>query len=381
MHRSNKILILLVVTVLVVAAAVMMTYRSSPQAIGEKEYVFPGLVDKINDLAMIEVNSKDGKLTIKRHAEQWVIEQSDNYPASFNKVRQVAVTLADLRILAAKTSNPSLYEKLGVEDPEGENSKSRRLTLSNSANDEIASLIVGGRRISSAPGGSQGYYIRIPGQAQALLVEGDLNISVKSNDWFEAEILNIDSKHISEVVIDHPDGSRVKLSRDAGTDDYLLADIPDGKEAQTTYTLNRAGSILTNVRVDDVRSADNFEFPDEMTVATVKTFDGMTARIKSTTRDDTNWAWFEFDYQAPVAEEEAAPAPEETPEEAAEEEMTDTPQEQTDQIDQQQVDQLKQKTAGWVYEIPSYKFELFTRKLDDLVKDIEPEAQNDAEKN
>ena len=41
------------------------------------------------------------------------------------------------------------------------------------------------------------------------------------------------------------------------------------------------------------------------------------------------------------------------------------------------MDELKLKTSGWVYKIPSYKFELFTRKLDDLVKDVEPEEEQD----
>ncbi len=35
------------------------------------------------------------------------------------------------------------------------------------------------------------------------------------------------------------------------------------------------------------------------------------------------------------------------------------------------------KTTGWVYQIPSYKFETFIKKLDDLIEDIPVEEPED----
>ena len=394
MLRSNKFLLLFLITLVVVTAAVVMTYRSSPNVKRDREDVFPGLVDRINDIAKIEVMDRDGELTVVHREDRWVIEQADNYPASFDKIKKVAVAVADLKLLSTKTSNPSLYNKLGVENPEGEQAKSRRITLRDSADKELASMIVGNRRTSSAPGNSPGYYIRLPGQEQALLVEGDLNIGVTPGDWIDAEIIDIDSKLVREVEIVHPDGSKVLLSREKGKEDFLLADIPEGKEAQSTYTLNRAGSILDNIRADDVRSAQGFDFPQEFTVATVRTYNGLTARITGVTVDDDNWARFEFDYQPPATQEEVKPVTDTAPEgnesrvkEAGAEKTVapDAPEAESedkkDQIDEEQVELLRQKTAGWVYKIPSYKFDLFTRKLDDLVKDIEPEEEEEQQEN
>ena len=355
------------------------------------------------------MSGKDGSLSIKREGKDWVIEQADNYPASFNKVRQAAIAVAELKTIAEKTSNPAYYSRLGVEDPGGANAKSRLLTLFNTTGGKLASLIVGKRRMSSAAAGSNGYYIRMPGGTQALLVEGDLNINAKAADWFDPQIINIKPEHISEVVIDHPDETPLRLSRATAKDDFVLAEVPEGREPQSSYTLNRIEDILDGVRVEDARSADKFKFPDHATVATVKTYDGMTAKITSAVVDGASWSRFSFDFQTPpaTATEQAsntavetgktAGKPAETPPATAEEKAAPTtdeagkadkegkearqvgtaPKQDKDKIDQKLVDQLRQKTAGWVYKIPSYKFELFTRKLDDLVKDKEPEKKDE----
>lgn len=381
MRGSNKFLILAVLTIMVVIAAVVTTQHHAPTVTTEKDYVFPGLTDKINDVDRIEVTGKDGKLSIRREEKEWVIEQADNYPASFSKVRQAAITLAELKILAEKTSNPGYYSKLGVEDPGGEHAQSKLLTLFDTSGGKLASVIIGKPRMSSAATGSHGYYIRIPGGTRALLVEGDLNINAKPADWFDAEIVNIKPEHISEVVINHPDQKPLRLSRTTTKEDFMLADIPEGKELQSSYTVNRIDSILEGIRVEDVRSADKLKFPGRETGTTIKTFDGMTVTVNSTIIDGANWARFSFDFQSPPvahAEQQAVPAAEENETATGKDAKPETPsKEKADQIDQKLVVQLTQKTAGWVFKIPSYKFELFTRKLADLVKDKEPEKKEE----
>jgi len=411
MPRTNKLVFLGLVTLLVVVAAVVTSLKHAPTSSTGKEYTFPGLTDKINEVARIEVSGKDGSLSIKRQGKDWVIEQADNYPASFSRVRHAAIAVAELKTVAEKTSNPAYYSKLGVEDPGGEKAQSKLLTLFNTTGGKLASLIIGKQRMSSAAAGSHGYYIRLPGGPRALLVEGDLNINAKAVDWFDPQIVNIKPEHISEVVIDHPDEKPLRLSRATAKDDFILGEIPEGKESQSSYTINRIEDILDGVRVEDARSADKFKFPDQVTMATVKTYDGMTAVITSAVVDKENWSRFSFDFQAPpttvseqasnatvetgkgagkVAETPPATAEEKAPPTTEEADKADkagkaakptgtAPKEDKDKIDQKLTDQLKQKTADWVYKIPSYKFELFTRKLDDLVKDKEPEKKDEKE--
>ena len=384
MSGSNKLVFLGLITLLVVVAAVVTSKKHAPTSSRTTQYVFPGLTEKINEVARIEVSGKDGTLSIKGKGKDWVIEQSDNYPASFGKVRQAAITIADLKILAEKTGDPAYYSRLGVEDPEGKNAKSKLVTLYDATGGKLASLIIGKSRMSSAAADSKGYYIRMPGGTHALLVEGDLNIDAKPADWFDPDIINVKPEHISEVVINHPDVTPITLSRSTAKDDFVLADIPAGKEPQSSYTLNRIEDILEGVRVQDVRSADKIKFPDKPTVATVKTYDGMTAEITSATVDGVDWSRFQFRFQAPAPTNETVGK--DTKEAAGTKPAAQTAdnnakpveaatQASKDKLDEKLVDQLNKKTSGWVYKIPTYKFNLFTRKLDDLVKDKEPEKK------
>ena len=114
MSGSNKLVFLGLITLLAVVAAVVTTQKHEPTSSRTTKYVFPGLTERINEVARIEVSGKDGTLSIKGKGKDWVIEQADNYPASFGKVRQAAIAVAELKILAQKTSNPAYYARLGA---------------------------------------------------------------------------------------------------------------------------------------------------------------------------------------------------------------------------------------------------------------------------
>lgn len=386
MPRSNKLVFLGIVTLLVVSAAVVTSRRHAPTTSTEKQYVFPGLTGRINEVARLEVSGKDGDLTITRKGEDWLIKQADDYPAAFDKVRQAAIAVAEAKIIAEKTADPNNYPKLGVEDPTADKSKSRLFTLYDAKGGKLASLIIGKRRMSSAAPDSHGYYIRLPAGAHALLVEGNLDIGAKTADWFDPDIIDIKPKHISAVVIEHPGEQPLKLTRAAAGDDFTLADIPPGKELQSSYTVNRIEDILNGVRAEDVRSADSFKFPEQQTVASVTTYDGLTAVITSATVDGADWSRFHFKFQAPAASTAADANTDNGKTESAGAgndavQATASPKEKADKLDGKLADALNRKTSGWVYKIPAYKSNLFTHKLKDLVKDKEPEKKENKEKN
>ena len=81
---------------------------------------------------------------------QWAVESADDYPAKIDRIKDVVVSMSQLKILATKTDNPNLYPDLGVEGPESKNTSSLLLTLSDQSGATLASLIVGKPRKNSA---------------------------------------------------------------------------------------------------------------------------------------------------------------------------------------------------------------------------------------
>jgi len=70
------------------------------------------------------------------------VKEAGRYPAQFNKIKQAAVTVTDLKILATRTKKPELYAKLGAEDLTEEGVGSKLFTLKNNSDNSLASLIV-----------------------------------------------------------------------------------------------------------------------------------------------------------------------------------------------------------------------------------------------
>jgi hypothetical protein len=349
MIQSNKFLILSVITVLAVIAAVIISDRNSPVTSLEKELLFSDLKEKINDVARIKIQGKEDSIRLVRENEKWSVQEADNYPANFGKVRQIAIALSELEIDSAKTKNPENYSKLGVEDPESDGAESRLLTVVNGENRILVSLIVGKERLSSSSSENPGLYVRLPEQQQALLVNGDLDVSTNIVDWIDADLMNIEPKRIRQVSVTQLDGSTVSLTRNKDEDNFLLEDIPEGKEIKSEYTLNRQEDMLALLKIDGVRSEQAFSFPDESVVTSVETYDGLNVLINSISRDNKYYAKFIFTFSSPGYEAE-----------------------ETNLIETE-VEELVTKTSGWIYEIPGYKNELIIRKLDDLVADIEAE--------
>lgn len=371
--KTNKLILLFVITVIVVGIAVVTTHRQTPTTAKQKTALFPDFKTVINNVNNIVIKQGKDTLTVVNEGGKWKIREADGYPALFSKVKQTALAVSGMEVISQKTSNPDLYPKLGVEDPASADAKSSLLTMSDASGKALVTLIVGKNRLSPAASGSHGLYVRLPGKKPALLVESDLKASVKVADWIDRNLMDISPDHISGIHIAHGGDQDVVYRLDKDKKDLVLQNIPNGKQARSDYIKNRMKGILEDVRIDGVAADTKIKFPDSAVTATVHTTGGMTVDISSATVDDKHYAKFAFHYTAPAK-----------PEQQAAGKKTDHDKDKAKKNSSKVVDVAKQvaelsaKTADWVYQIPAYKFDTFTRKLDDLVEDIpkkEPEKK------
>ena len=181
---NNKYIIVTALTLIVVIAAVIVSQQRAPQTSMEKTRLFPELTGKINDVSELVIHDGQTTLTVHRVSEKWSIADADDYPALVDKVKQTVLAVSDLQVVAEKTNNPDLYKRLGVEDPDSLGATSHLLTLT-ADGDELATLIAGETRRSKSASSAPGLYVRIPGQQQALLVEGRLTVSTDIIQWIQ----------------------------------------------------------------------------------------------------------------------------------------------------------------------------------------------------
>ena len=384
---QHRYAIVAVLTVVAVGAAIIVSQQRAPETSREKPALFPQLAERINDVSKVVVRDAQNTLTVQRVADNWGIAEADNYPALLDKVKEAVLAVADLKVIAEKTDNPALYERLGVEDIDRQGATSTLLTLV-ADDEELAGLIVGDTRRSSSAAAAPGLYVRIPGQQQALLVAGRLTVSADIIQWLQRDIINIEGERVSTVRLRPAGATEVILSRDKPADDLVLQDLPEGKEQQSEYVIGRMATVLENVYADGVSKADNIDFSTPAATLEVTTFDGLTAVIEVAQRGAQPYARFAFaaretaagDAQVDAATDEArvdavapsGPDADSSPETDAEAEQKPTPA--------QEAAALNNLLQGWAYRLSTSKAELYTQTLDDLVREPEPEpVTEDAE--
>jgi hypothetical protein len=357
---SNKsLLILASVTIIIIIAAAISTSNRAPQTVVENPPLLPDLRNRINDISQIIIESPDNAVHITKLDDAWGVMQSDNYPARFDKVKKLVLDIAGLNIISEKTSNPDLFRELGVEDPSAENAASKMLTLLDGSGNELSRLIIGNTRPRD------GLYLRKAGTNDTYLVDGNPEVTADPGDWVESDLLDIANERVMETTIEHPDGEIITLSREQGSEDFTLAEIPEGRKARSGYFTNQPATFLADLTIENAKSRENFTFPEPQVITTIRTYDGLVANINSAKIDNVNHAIMEFS----VDESRLTTA-------SADEEETvvigEQPEQQPDV--RQEAEELNNKVDNWVFIIPQSKYLLLTKRIDELTDAIETES-------
>ncbi len=339
--KRQKLLVLSAITIAVIIIAALVNQSRAPQTTIEKETLFPELANKINDVTRIEIKSSEDPDVIlqKMQGGQWALQSADDYPAQFDKVKDVVVSLSQLKILATKTDNPKLYPELGVEGPEGNNTSSLLLTLSDQSGTTLASLIVGKPRKNNTGNNRPNLYVRKVDAKNALLVEGYLQLKSNNNAWYERNIINIPASRIQNVNIVKSNGDHLLINKHAeGDTDFKVI---EGSTASPSVLLNKLGTFFEDMNVEGVHAANNIEFPDNTTITTFTTFNGLIITVRNVLRDGKAFAHFSFTTAA-----------------TSDNSTDGKPENNSETISVEEESQLRnQFLSHWVYEIPEFKFE------------------------
>lgn len=351
---KKNFVVLSLITVIVIIAAIFAYQSSAPTTKQEKVFLFPALSAKINDINKITIKSNTNKIILQKSENNWVIVSADNYPAIFEKVRAAVVSLAQFKIIAEKTDNPSLYAKLGVQGHDKKASPSLLVTLYDAMDKKIDSVIIGSRSSGKSGSNLPGWYVRLPGMPRSYLVEGHHEISAHTIDWFDRDLVDIPASRIREIRIEHPDGNNIIIGKsDVSQAEFELLMPEVESKSILKIALARISKMLEELYADGVRSAANLVFPDETIDTSISTFDGQIINIKSTVIDNKYYSRFSFSSDTSMVENLQT--------ESVNESVTENT------IDPAKYSAvLNDRLSDWVFEIPDYKFADITASVKDL---------------
>ena len=116
--RPRSLLLMAVVALGLAALAAWVLLQRSGSAPASTGEALPGFADRIETIERVEVRGAgDGLLvSLVRRGEGWEIEQYPGWPANQREISRALFRLGEARRIEAKTDNPSLHARLGVED-------------------------------------------------------------------------------------------------------------------------------------------------------------------------------------------------------------------------------------------------------------------------
>jgi len=371
-------------TVVCIAAAMYALRDDAPDVTAADqvgETLFPALGDAsaINRVARIEVEKGGEVVSVVRRDGEWGVESLGGFPARFEAVKQNVLALADLERLAAKTDNPELYDRLGVQEPDTEESTSTRVTLADEGGATLASLIVGKPNPGKDP---PQLYVRAAGEDRAWLVEGSLSPPAEALGWVDKTIANIQAKRVQSITVAHADGEELTVYKSSEDDlNYSVAGVPEGRELLSESAADHMASGLSYLNLEDVVPQDEIDFEaNRVATAVFQGFDGLRLTATVAEVDEESWLRFEAAYEAPPeAPGPAAPEPEPAEGEESEADADDAapPLGDTDEKSpadvKQEAEDLNAVFSRWAYKIPSYKLSTFTKRVEELTREIETE--------
>lgn len=366
---GRKTILVLAAVTGVVALAAIFSKQDSSAIPGQGEPLFPELMAQINDARQVSGISGDGSFTIKRRDDGWVVEEKSNYPADADKVHRLLLGTAQLTRIEPKTRKPELYAQLGVEDVDADGSQSLKFTLKNAGGDELADFILGTRRPATGNPNLSEYFVRVPGNPQTWLVEGKLPDDKNPINWVDREILELDSKRVRAVRVTHANGGEIIVRRpDPSADDFELVGLPKGAQIKDVYAVNGIGNGLTNLSLDDVKSASAIRQDKKKAAMSVEitTFDGLRVTMHTRKNGKENLAWFTAAFDPALVYEDTKPEKTETGSEAQDADEQ-TGLKATDAV-KQEAETLNTRWQGWVYVVPQYRVDSVAKKKSDLIK-------------
>ena len=290
MRGARAVLILAALT-LAAVGAVLFVERGPDTTEPGDAIVFPALLERVNAVARVRVTGNEGAFTLTRDGDAWVVEEKERYPADPDRVHKLLIGAAGMKRVEPKTSNPERYPKLWLEDPSGEDARSVRFALEDASGSVLASWVLGDRRPSKSDASRTELYIRVADDPLAWLVEGSVPGGRHVIDWLDRRVVRIDRERLRAVEVSHADGAVVAVDKSLPADsDFVLRDIPAGREADSQYRINDIGRFLEDLRFEDVAPASSLDFPGSVDKrVTATTFDGLRIRLDSVMRDDDAW--------------------------------------------------------------------------------------------
>lgn len=286
MRVPHSITIFSLVTLSALIIAIMLASSNNVKDTLEvKGALLPGLKNKISTVTEVDVYIKDKSLSIKLDGGKWVIAAKYNYPVDLSKLRDVMSSLPEIEKMEAKTSDPTNFVKLAVENPD-KNANSVRYALRDKDNKIIADIVIGKpSKNNNSSDDNMVFYAREFSSNQVWQVKGPLAIDNYYESWVHSNVFAIKYDRIKQVSVTYnkdKDGGYLIYKDQGANMKFQFFDKKGNIVAKSEAQMESIAGALSIIKLIDVTQDSKVNFPADNTFIDVfETYDGLKVTVKS----------------------------------------------------------------------------------------------------
>jgi hypothetical protein len=201
--------------------------------------------DQVSRLVLRGAGSRE-LVRLQRVGGEWRVAQRAGARADAARIAQFLLQLAQARRMEAKTDQPVMYPRLGVEDIADPEAGGQELELSGK---DIGERVVFGKEHKL----TGGRYARLHGQARSWLIDLDAGFEPDPVAWIEHRLLDVPLARVGRVRIQPRSGTGFSL---LSLDDRFRPDDAPPAAMGDSHAGDEIASALQAFDIDDVAPDD-----------------------------------------------------------------------------------------------------------------------------
>jgi hypothetical protein len=371
--RKNQILFLLALAIVLGVAGIYFQISRSAGWNDTKtdRRIFRNL--PINDIAKIQIRSTAATVTLEKKQNKWGVAERNDYPADFDKTRELTRTLWQLKAVRDMEIGPSQFGRLKIAVPGQGSDSGIEVDLKGENEASIASLILGKmmEQGEDATRGVAGRFIYNSATKDRVYLVGETfaNIDpINVGSWLDKTFIAPgELREIEQSPWSNNQGWRIV--RDTPKGDWKLQDAQNGETLEKQFAQAVANFTPSFVDVRPASVSTNETGLNEPFRVQLKTFDGFKydLAIGKPGPDKTRYVKFEVGAELNLTR---TPEPNESPDD----------KKKKDQEFDQKVADLRQrlenekKLEQWVYLVPDWNLDQLLKRRDEVLAKPIPTA-------
>jgi len=213
-----------------------------------KPLLIPGLAERQDGLQRMQLRGVGNValVTLDRKDGHWRVAERANWPADEGRISQYLFVLSQTHRAEAKTDNPALYSRLGVEPVTSPGATGSELELSGGG---ISSRLLIGHEHAKF----NSNYVRMDGQAQSWLTDLPVTFDPDPASWLDRRLIDLPLARIAAVQVSG--GGEKPFSLSHRDDRFRLDDAPSAA-MHDSHQGDAMASVLGQLKFEDLAPDD-----------------------------------------------------------------------------------------------------------------------------